>query len=127
MKRLTALEYPAWERSRPVREFVETIDGIARGVAVGLAVGTLVILGTLVARADDDISSFKTPPPQTFLTACQEAIPELPKLAARLGVKEFKPKNGTTAMVLGMCDGRQYSFVELLNALLDRMDKAVPR
>lgn len=53
---------------------------------------------------------------------CIEYFPELPSIAERLHVAPYadgKP----SAMVLAMCDGRKYDFMELINALLNRLDQ----
>ena len=52
---------------------------------------------------------------------CQEQFRNLPKLAARLHVK---PNPNGDGMKIRMCDGRVYAMFDLINALLDRMDKA---
>lgn len=56
------------------------------------------------------------------LPACFEAFANLPTVAERLGVQPGRSISG--AVVLTMCDGRQYDFLALVNALLDRMEKA---
>jgi hypothetical protein len=43
-------------------------------------------------------------------------------MAERLGVPEYKGSGPTT--VLMMCDGRKFALLELVGALLDRMDRA---
>jgi hypothetical protein len=45
----------------------------------------------------------------------------LPKIAERLGVKPDLP-NTSPALALTLCDGRQYDFIAILNAVLDRID-----
>jgi hypothetical protein len=56
------------------------------------------------------------------IPACTEAFADLPRIADRLDVKPGSGISGS--MVLTMCDGRQYDFVALLNAFLDKLDKA---
>jgi predicted RNA-binding Zn ribbon-like protein len=52
-----------------------------------------------------------------------DPFPKLPALAQRLGVE---PSDGdsTNTVVLRMQDGRCYDLFDLINAMLDRMDKA---
>lgn len=52
---------------------------------------------------------------------CVDRFKDLPALAERLGVQEGA---GSGTFVLGMCDGRQYDFMALIGAALDRIDKA---
>jgi hypothetical protein len=49
---------------------------------------------------------------------------ELPAMADRLGVAPGVSENSGASMILQMCDGRQYDFFKIINAVLDRMDKA---
>lgn len=57
------------------------------------------------------------------IPACVESFPQLPDLAERLGVKPIESSKGGMAL-LSMCDGRKYDLIQLINALLDKMEKA---
>jgi hypothetical protein len=81
------------------------------------------ILATGPAVSEESWQSWTTRPP--FIQAapaCQDHFPDLPKMAERLGVPEYKGSGPTT--VLMMCDGRKFALLELVGALLDRMDRA---
>ncbi len=52
----------------------------------------------------------------------QEAFPQLPALAARLGVK---PNTGSGNLKMAMKDGTLYDVFELVNALLDKIERCV--
>jgi hypothetical protein len=59
------------------------------------------------------------------ISACTEAFADLPRIAERLEVNPVdQAKSYSATMVLTMCDGRSYDFVALLNAFLDKLDKA---
>jgi hypothetical protein len=51
---------------------------------------------------------------------CQEQFKDLPRLAKRLGV----PPGGNDSVMMRMCDGTVYSLPAIIDALLDRIDKA---
>jgi len=50
-----------------------------------------------------------------------DMFPEVPALAARLGVE---PDTGTGKTFIQMSDGRRYDLFAMLNAFLDRIDAA---
>ena|SRR5262245_5381278 len=56
-------------------------------------------------------------PPERFV--------KLPALAERLGVKPVDPLTSGN-ILLTMKDGRNYDVIDIINALLDRLDQATP-
>lgn len=52
-----------------------------------------------------------------------DPLEELPALAERLGVKEW---DGGATVLLTTKTGKQYCVFQLVNAMLDRMDKVLP-
>lgn len=90
-----------------------------------IAVLILILIG-LVNQANSQ-NLYKTEtgssnPPIASVPACIDHFKDLPKIAERLNVK---PNTGGNTVVLEMCDGTRYDFIALINALLDKMDKAV--
>lgn len=74
----------------------------------------LIMIISTPALANDNIYFNSTPMlPIVTVPACVENFKELPKIAERLNVKEGI--KGDT-FILGMCDGRQYDFIALINA-----------
>jgi hypothetical protein len=56
--------------------------------------------------------------------SCIEMHRDLPRIAERLGVKPIdKAAPPERSMVLSMCDGRQYDFIEIMNVFLDKLDR----
>lgn len=86
----------------------------------------LVALLSTPASAQSGSMTFTTSPNAAVtIPPCEEAFPGLPQIAERLGVEEWKGNRpGQATMVLGTCDGRRYAFLELVHALLDKIDKA---
>lgn len=83
------------------------------------------LLITSPAIAGDAPQPLVTMPTVMSLYQCNdEAFKELPKIAARLGVKPVSGDSKAGAMVLTMCDGSEYDFIEIINATLDRLDAA---
>lgn len=60
------------------------------------------------------------------ISGCHEMFTKLSALAERLGIKPA-PDGTTPAVGMRMCDGTQYDLFELINAALDRMDRATKR
>jgi hypothetical protein len=61
-----------------------------------------------------------------LLTDPPEMFPELPALAARLGIDPYDGKE-TGRVLLQMKDGTRYDLFAVLNAFLDRLDAASQR
>jgi hypothetical protein len=53
-----------------------------------------------------------------------DPLAELPKLAERLGVKEWDDDGAT--ILLTTKTGKNYCVFQLVNAMLDRMDQILP-
>jgi hypothetical protein len=56
------------------------------------------------------------------MPACTEKFKGLPEVARKLHVQ---PSKGGGDIVLSMCDGRNYSLIELMNAFIDRMNEKI--
>ena len=60
--------------------------------------------------------------PQFKLVETPEYFTQLPALAARLGVKPVDYDASTGLVLISMKDGTMYNVIELVNAVLDRID-----
>ena len=74
----------------------------------------IILALTNFAAAQDHYGPAATAP------SCTEKFKGLPEVARKLHVQ---PSKATGDIVLSMCDGRNYSLIELMNAFIDRMDK----
>jgi hypothetical protein len=71
--------------------------------------------GTITTLSPSSVQAF----------SCEDGIANLPAVADRLGVGPLPTdKIGNAKVILSMCDGRTYDFLELINALLDKMAAA---
>jgi len=52
-----------------------------------------------------------------------EAWVKLPALAERLGVKPLEGSGKFVEIAIQLNDGRRYDVIDLINAVLDRLDK----
>jgi hypothetical protein len=60
-----------------------------------------------------------------FEVAQADPFERLPALAARLGVKPYEAEDrGQAEVLLHTKNGERYSLFDLINAFLDRLDKA---
>lgn len=99
----------------------QTFLGIV-GIVVMVLGAAAALFGMRQAHGAESLPSFSV----VEMTACRETFPGLPALAERLAVNPAAP-GATLEVALSMCDGTRYDFFALINAALDRVDRAIKR
>lgn len=90
-----------------------------------IILGLLLISSNAIGQSNSFTGTINNSDIIVSVPSCIEQFKDLPKLAERLNVSANTLKSNT--FVLGMCDGRKYDFIALINAFLDRMDKILPK
>lgn len=86
-----------------------------------IVIATFALLIAVSAHAQDwpEVPTSGYPAVVSHPPCNDDPFKALPALAERLGVATVQ----RGAILLRMCDGRMYDFVDLLHALLDRMER----
>lgn len=121
--------------------------GIVIGVAAAIFLNSVALAdclnwaydlrGAKVCVAEDLVNrnpTFSSPPDNgsgnlyfdrhTIITSCTDQFKDLPTLAERLHIEPMSKDAKPGTIVLSMCDGRSYDLLELINAMLDKLDRA---